>query len=277
MRVDLAARTESAHPHTPIKHASLSAPGIEPDEGVVSGERCQRPRLLGRESIVVLRRFASAVAVGLTLVTTAACGGAAKPTASGVHSTATSSPSTTSASTSVATSATEPVSALQTHNPTVVVSPGTGLFDDQEVLVTVTGFGIGGKVWLSQCAVGSNANGEGCGQGLPEQTLLVTDDNGGGSVAFQVQSSAAAQPNNLTTLDACVNNCVLVATVGSGYGFADASLRFVSSPPPTCMTPQLHVSAGKAGVATGHSGFPCSSTTRVHRSAGSRAIQAWLF
>ena len=197
-----------------------------------------------------------AVAVGLTLVMTAACGGAAKSTVSSHPSTTTSAPSKTSASTSVATSATEPVPALQTHNPTVLVSPGTGLFDGQEVLVTVTGFGIGGKVWLSQCATGSNANDEGCGKQLPEQTLLVTDDSGGGSVALQVQSSAAAQPNNLTNLDPCVNNCVLVATEGSGYGFAVASLHFVSSPPPNCRTPQLHVSAGKAGVATGHSGFP---------------------
>jgi hypothetical protein len=151
---------------------------------------------------------------------------------------------------------TQSVSALQTHNPTVAVAPGTGLFDDQEVLVTVTGFGIGGKVWLSQCAAASDTNDEGCGRGPPEQTLLVTDDNGIGSVAFQVRSSAAAQPNNLTDVHPCVDNCVLMATLGGGYGYASASLHFTRSAPPSCTTEELHVSAGKVGAATGHSGFP---------------------
>jgi len=186
---------------------------------------------------------------------TAACGGAAT-TASRISSTTTSVPSRTSASTSVATSTTEPVPALQTHNPTVLVSPGTGLFDDQDVLVTVTGFGIGGKVWLSQCVALSDANDAGCGQGLPEQTLLVTDDNGSGSVAFQLQSSASAQHDNLTNVEPCVDNCVIVATVGIGYGFASASLQFADSAPPNCTTSQLNVSVGKIGAATGHSGFP---------------------
>lgn len=216
-------------------------------------KRRQRIQVLSREIFVDVRRLTVGVALGLFLVMTAACGGAVKTTASGVP---TSSSRTTSESTSVASSASEPVPALQTHNPTVLVSPGTGLFNGQEVLVTVSGFGIGGKVWLSQCAAGSHASDEGCGQGLPEQTLLVTDGKGGGSVNFQVQSSAAAQPNNLTNLDPCVNNCVLVATEGSGYGFAIVSLRFVSFAPPNCTTPQLDVSAGKVGVATGHSGFP---------------------
>jgi hypothetical protein len=137
-----------------------------------------------------------------------------------------------------------------------MVSPAAGLFDDQEVLVTVNGFGIGGKVWLSQCASGSNANDQGCGSGLPEQMLLVTDDNGAGWVDFPVQTSAANQPNNLTNLDPCVDTCVLVATEGDGYRFAIASLNFDDSAPPNCTTSQLSVSVGKIGAATGHAGFP---------------------
>ncbi len=201
-----------------------------------------------------MRRLVIVVAVGLPLVMLAACDGAAKT--SRIPPTTTSVPSTSSTSASAVTSVTQPVPALQTHNPTVAVAPATGLFDDQEVLVTITGFGVGGKVWLSQCATVSSRSDEGCGLGLPEQTLLVTGDNGSGSIAFQVQSSAAAQPNNLTDLNPCVNNCVLVATEGGGYGFAFANLHFVGSAPPNCTTAQLHVSAGKVGAATGHSGFP---------------------
>ena len=214
----------------------------------------QRIRLLGRESIVDVRRLVIVVAVGLPLVMLEACAGAAKT--SRIPPTTSSVPSTTSTSASGVASVTQPVPALQTHNPTVAVAPATGLFDDQEVLVTITGFGVGGKVWLSQCGTVSSVNDEGCGQGLPEQTLLVTDDNGMGSIAFQVQSSAAAQPNDRSDLDPCVNNCVLVATEGGGFGLAFSSLHFVGSTPSDCTTAQLHVSAGKVGAATGHSGFP---------------------
>ena len=217
----------------------------------------QRIRVLDREIIVDVRRLATAATALLLLVLLTACSGAAKTSTPRIPSTTTPAPSTISPPTSVATSVTQPVPALETHNPTVTVSPGAGLFDDQEVLVTVRGFGVGGKVWLSQCAAVSSANDEGCGQGTPEQTLLVTDDNGSGSVAFQVQSSAATQPNNLTDRDPCVNTCVLVATEGGGYGFAFTSLDFVGSAPPNCTTAQLHVSApGGAGAAAGHSGFP---------------------
>jgi hypothetical protein len=156
--------------------------------------------------------------------------------------------------------------ALQTHNPTVAVTPAAYLFDDQQVLVTVTGFGIGGKVSLSECATASDANSLGCGHGLPVQTSLSTDNNGGGSVAFQLQSSASAQPSNLNDIQPCTNNCVLVATVGGSYGFAYTALHFVGSAPPNCTTPQLHVSAGKTETATGHSGFPLLfSNTSSHK------------
>lgn len=148
------------------------------------------------------------------------------------------------------------VPALQTHNPTVAVTPAAGLFDDQQVLVTVTGFGIGGKVSLSECATASDANSLGCGHGLPVQTSLSTDNNGGGSAAFQLQSSASAQPSNLNDIQPCTNNCVLVATVGGNYGFAYTALHFGGSAPPNCTTAQLHVSAGKTVTTTGHSGFP---------------------
>jgi len=101
------------------------------------------------------------------------------------------------------------VPALQTHNPTVTVSPSTNLTNGEQVSVRVTGFGIGGKVWLSECAT-ADVNDLGCGNQLPAQTLLVTDNTGSGSMAFAVRSSAAPKPlrmprptYNLALIAAC--------------------------------------------------------------------------
>jgi hypothetical protein len=98
------------------------------------------------------------------------------------------------------------------------------------VTVRVTGFGIGGKVCLSECADVIDANSEGCGHGLPEQTLLVTDSTGSGSATFQVETSASTKANDfaMSALQTCANNCVLVATLGGGYGFAFTSLHFTT-------------------------------------------------
>ena len=122
----------------------------------------------------------------------------------------------------------ELVPALQTHNPMVTVSPSTNLTNGQQVEVRVTGFGIGGKVWLSECADAADVNDLGCGHQLPQQTFLVTADTGSGSATFQVMSSAAPKPYDdaETDLAPCVDNCVLVATLGGGYGFAYASVHF---------------------------------------------------
>jgi hypothetical protein len=109
-----------------------------------------------------------------------------------------------------------------------MVSPSINLTNGQQVDVRVTGFGIGGKVWLSECAAAVDANDEGCGHGLPAQVLLVTDNTGSGSMAFHVQSSASTMPNDPALTDAkpCTKDCVLVATLGGGFGFAYAALHF---------------------------------------------------
>ena len=39
-----------------------------------------------------------------------------------------------------------------TVHPRVSVTPAEGLMDGQVVTVKATGFGVGGKVWLSECA-----------------------------------------------------------------------------------------------------------------------------
>jgi hypothetical protein len=118
---------------------------------------------------------------------------------------------------------------LQTHNPAVVVVPSEGLRGGQVVQVRVTGFGIGGKVFLSECASASAANSAGCGDQLALQGLLVTDDRGNGQSTFALKPAASTKPYDPTALVTCRDNCVLVATVGIGFGFAAAPLSFSGS------------------------------------------------
>ena len=80
-----------------------------------------------------------------------------------------------------------------TH-PTVTVIPATGLRNRQRVTVRVTGFAVGGKVWLSECATSLDANPGGCGQQLAAQPFLVTGNDRAGSGTFQVSGRASAKP-----------------------------------------------------------------------------------
>jgi hypothetical protein len=124
------------------------------------------------------------------------------------------------------TSASGLVPALQTNNPTVTVTPSSNLVDGQQVHVTVTGFGQGGKFYLSECASPADANDAGCGNGLPVQPFGSTDNSGDGSMTFQVRVSAAVLHDDLTDIQPCTDQCVLVATVGIGYGYAYTPLSF---------------------------------------------------
>src|SRR4051812_46888623 len=71
-------------------------------------------------------------------------------------------------------------SADTTIHPAVTATPDSGLVDGQRITVRVTGFGIGGKVWLSECAAAQDIS-NGCGQQLPQQTLVVTDNHRAGT------------------------------------------------------------------------------------------------
>lgn len=119
-----------------------------------------------------------------------------------------------------------------TANPQVEVMPNSGLVDGQKIRVKVTGFGIGGKVWLSECAAAADANNLGCGPQLAQQTLLVTDNRRSGSVSFVVRNRAATGSHESRDLRPCASGCVLVATAGqlAGYldlkNFAYAGLKF---------------------------------------------------
>ena len=84
-----------------------------------------------------------------------------------------------------------PVPALTVDHPTVTVSPAVGLKDGQLVEVSVTGFGVGGKVRLSECASAEAATDFGCGAELAAQAFLVTDDNRAGAGSLTVRATAA--------------------------------------------------------------------------------------
>lgn len=118
------------------------------------------------------------------------------------------------------------VPALQTHNPKVLVTPSANLTQGQQIRVSVTGFGVGGKFFLSECATSSDANSSGCGRQLAAQPFGVTNSSGAGTVVFMVTNSASTMPYKNTSVQTCTNQCVLVATVGSGGGFAYTSLHF---------------------------------------------------
>ncbi|MFI5100434.1 MAG: neocarzinostatin apoprotein domain-containing protein [Actinomycetes bacterium] len=109
-----------------------------------------------------------------------------------------------------------PVPALTVDHPTVTVTPSSHLKDGQTVEVRVTGFGVGGKVWLSECASAPVATSLGCGSQLAAQTLLGTDDSRTGSSGFVVRASAARQAVAASPTSRCTDQCVVVATLGAG-------------------------------------------------------------
>lgn len=125
------------------------------------------------------------------------------------------------------TSSSAPVPAETTVHPAVTVTPNRGLVDGQRITVRVTGFGVGTKVWLSECASGGRgATALGCGPQLPAQTLLLTGGDGSGTTTFVAHNLAATKAYDPTELRPCRTECVVVATLGSGDNYAYASITF---------------------------------------------------
>jgi hypothetical protein len=110
-----------------------------------------------------------------------------------------------------------------TH-PGVTVTPSEGLRNGQRVTVRVTGFGVYGKVFLSECATSAAANPAGCGLQLAAQPFVMTGDNRAGSGMFTVSGRASARPYSPSATRTCAGGCVIVATVGlvpsAVYGYA---------------------------------------------------------
>lgn len=114
-------------------------------------------------------------------------------------------------------------------DPVVTVMPGTGLVNGQEVRVSVSGFGEGGKVFLSECDHAEDANALGCGLQLAAQPFVVTGADRAGTATFIISGSAASKPNDTTLMQPCTALCVIVATQGSGGAWAVAPIAFGSS------------------------------------------------
>jgi hypothetical protein len=114
-----------------------------------------------------------------------------------------------------------------TH-PNVTVTPSDGLRDGQRVLVRVTGFAVGGKVFLSECATRAAANPAGCGSQLAAQPFLVTGNNRAGSGTFTVSDRASARPYSFADARRCADRCVIVVTLGLGLsaGYAYVHIAF---------------------------------------------------
>jgi len=129
---------------------------------------------------------------------------------------------------SAATHAGANVPAVTTVNPKVTATPDKELVDGERITVDVTGFGVGAKVWLSECATARDVTDRGCGPQLPAQTLLVTGDDRAGSASFVVHDPAPVRGYDSTDLRPCSPTCVVVATLGfvSGYSPAYTPITF---------------------------------------------------
>jgi len=157
--------------------------------------------------------------------------------------------------------------------PSVTVSPNEGLSDGSTVAVTVRGFGVGEKIFLSECDSAEDANDLGCGPQLAAQPFITTGSDRSASGPFVLSERAASGPSPPASGTFCAEFCVLVATQGDGFAWAAAPLAFGSSvfigpsnerspaattgtpapsPSPPCTNSQVSVTNTGGGAAAGH-------------------------
>jgi hypothetical protein len=130
-----------------------------------------------------------------------------RPGASGVHQT--------------------PNSATTWIDPKVTVSPAASLKDGQTISVTVTGFGIGSQVFISECDSADTVSSRGCGTVLVEETVIHTDATRAGTGTFVVHRLSAKTPTATASVR-CTDQCIIVATLGPGYGWAYTPIVFAA-------------------------------------------------
>lgn len=180
-------------------------------------------------TVTVVRAMIARLPLALVLGgAVAACASTPTPPPSSAHLTA---PIPTTATSPFASDAGTVVPALTVDHPTLTVSPSTHLTDGQTVEVRVTGFGVGGKVWLSECISAAAASDLGCRAALADQPFLVTDINRAGSARFVVRDSAfdrAVFPYPPRVPSRCLDQCVLVVTLGSGLPYIVAPIAFAT-------------------------------------------------
>jgi hypothetical protein len=103
---------------------------------------------------------------------------------------------------------------LSCTTPAVTVSPSTRLRPGEHVVVRVSGFGVRGKVFLSECASAADVSAAGCGPALSAQRHLMTAADRAASGAFAVSVLAPASPFSFAGIRRCHRGCVIVATAG---------------------------------------------------------------
>lgn len=119
---------------------------------------------------------------------------------------------------------------LTWSNPEAHITPSTGLKDGQSVTVTVSGFGDGSHVYVSECASEDTVSSRGCGAELSSQTVIITDHLGRGSTTFIVHSLAADRVAASATTR-CTDQCLIITTLGPDYGWTGARIEFATSSP----------------------------------------------
>ena len=116
------------------------------------------------------------------------------------------------------------VDALTTVHPTISVSPSGPYRNGQSVRVRVAGFGVAGKVWLSECGGGVAPTDLGCGPGFASQALVMTRSDRTGNGEFVIHDPSPTAPNQVS-MAPCQPTCTLLATAGLGYGYATTPIR----------------------------------------------------
>jgi hypothetical protein len=108
------------------------------------------------------------------------------------------------------------------------VTPATGLRDGQTVKVTLTGWGVAGNVWLSECSSEGMVSTNGCGGDFTSQTLVVTGLDRSATADFVVRGTAPNLPAVSPSAVVCKTQCVIMATMGVGYGFGWVPISFAT-------------------------------------------------
>jgi hypothetical protein len=108
----------------------------------------------------------------------------------------------------------------------VTVTPSSNLRNGEKVRVTVSGFGLGAKFFVSECANAKDVSAAGCGGQLALQDFGLTNMIGNGSYVVTVKNAAATGPSPTKPFLTCVESCVLVATGGEGGANSYAPLHF---------------------------------------------------
>jgi hypothetical protein len=108
----------------------------------------------------------------------------------------------------------------------VVVSPSSDLHNGEKVRVTVSGFGLGAKFFVSECAAATDVSPGGCGGQLALQDFGLTNMIGDGSYVVTVKNVAAIGLSPKGPFRMCAANCVLTVTGGGGGANSYAPIRF---------------------------------------------------